>query len=289
MAAEGAMTGASRLARLLRLWRLYAGIDLMYIARGPQAAVTYYLSDLVIGVAAATATFLLAARFDGLGAWSRPQVLFLLGYALLVRMLVQMFFNYNLSHISRRIGRGQLDHLLIQPQPLWSALVTEGFAPLSGTGMLLPTVLLMLSASQQLQLTPTPGWWVLFVGDVIASVVIVQSFEYAWGSVAFWAPRAAEEINSHTWDMLQTLIPFPLDGVTGLALASLLTVVPAGLIAWYPARALLGLTPVSWFDAAVLPLAAILFAALSLWIFTRGLHHYGRTGSSRYLDYGHRR
>jgi ABC-type uncharacterized transport system permease subunit len=68
-----------------------------------------------------------------------------------------------------------------------------------------------------------------------------------------------------------------------------LTVVPAGLIAWYPSPALLGVTPVSWIDAVALPLAAILFAALTTWIFTCGLRHYGRTGSSRYLDFGHRR
>jgi ABC-2 type transport system permease protein len=264
-------------------------MDLMYIARGPRVAITYYVSDLVIGIAAATATYLLAARFDGIGAWSRPQVLFMLGYALLVRMVVEVFFNYNLSHISRRIGRGQLDHLLVQPQPLWMALITEGFAPVSGTGMLLPTAFLLLSASQQLDLAPSPGWWALFVLDVLASVAIVQAFEYAWGSVAFWAPRSAEEINSDTWEMLQTLIPFPLDGLSGLALTGLLTIVPAGLIAWYPARALLGIVPVSWPAAASLPMAAILFAAFATWIFTRGLRHYGRTGSSRYLDYGHRR
>jgi ABC-2 type transport system permease protein len=264
-------------------------MDLMFIARGPHVAFTYYLADLVIGVAAATATFLLAARFDGIGAWSRPQILFLLGYALLVRMLVNTFFSYNLAHISRRIGRGQLDHLLIQPQPLWTAFITEGFAPLSGSGMLLPTAVLLISANQQLNLTASPGWWALFIVDVLASVAIVQSFEYLWGSLAFWAPRAAEEINSHTWEMLQTLIPFPLDGLSGLALTSLLTIVPAGLVAWYPARSLLGLAPVSITDAAVLPAAALSFAAFAFWTFTRGLRHYGRTGSSRYLDYGHRR
>jgi len=274
---------------VLGLWRLYAGMDLMYIARGPRVAITYYLSDLVIGIAAATATFLLAARFDGIGAWSRPQVLFMLGYALLVRMLVNVFFSYNLAHISRRIGRGQLDHLLVQPQPLWMALITEGFAPVSGSGMLLPTAFLLVSAGQQLNLTPSPDWSALFVLDVLASIAIVLAFEYAWGSVAFWAPRSAEEINSDTWDMLQTLIPFPLDGLSGLALTGLLTIVPAGLIAWYPSRALLGITPISWVVAASLPIAAILFAALATWTFTRGLHHYGRTGSSRYLDYGHRR
>jgi ABC-2 type transport system permease protein len=277
------------LRRVLRLWRLYATMDLLYLARGPQVALTYYFTNILIGVAAATATLLLAERFDGIGPWTRPQILFMLGYALLVRLLIDTFFNYNLSHISRRIGRGQLDHILVQPQPMWMSVITEGFAPLTGGGMLLPTVVLLGAASQQLRLDLSPAWWGLFVLDVIASVVIVLSFEYGWGSLAFWAPRAAEEINSDTWDMLQQLIPFPLDGVSGWALGGLVSVVPAGLVAWLPSRTLLGVAPASWTDAAALPVAAILFAALAFWLFTRGLLHYGRTGSSRYLDYGHRR
>jgi ABC-2 type transport system permease protein len=264
-------------------------MDLLYLARGPRVALTYYLSDVIIGIAAGTATFLLAQRFDGIGAWTRPQVLFMLGYALLVRLLIDVFFNYNLAHISRRIGRGQLDHMLIQPQPLWAALITEGFAPVTGSGMALPAAFLLLTAAPELNLHPSLAWCALLVLSLIASVAVVQSFEYAWGSVAFWAPRAAEEINMHTWDLLQKLIPFPLDGLSGFALGSLLTIVPAGLVAWYPSRALLGLEPVSWGSTGALPVAAILFAAFATWTFTRGFREYRRTGSSRYLDYGHRR
>jgi len=263
-------------------------MDLLYLFRGPQVALTYYISDLFVGLAAVTATLLLAERFDGIGAWSRPQVLFMLGYALLVRAFIDCFFNYNLAFISRRIGRGQLDHLLIQPQPLWMALATEGFAPITGTGMLVPATFLLISSGRELDLPVSPAWCGLFAAYVLASIVIVLSFEYAWGSVAFWAPRAAEEINMRTWALLSTLAPFPLDGLSGWALASLLTFVPVGLIAWYPSRALLGIDPnaAGW---ALLPAAAMLFAAFATWIFLRGLHHYGRTGSSRYLDYGHRR
>ena len=264
-------------------------MDLLYLLRGPQVALTYYFADLVIGLAAATATFLLAQRFDGIGSWSRSQVLFMLGYALLVRLLIEIFFNYNLAHISRRIGRGQLDHLLVQPQPLWTSFVTEGFAPVTGSGMLLPAAALLYAAQRQMTLPITPQWWAVLLINVLASVIIVMAFEYAWGSIAFWAPRAAEEINMHTWDMLQKLIPFPLDGVSGWALAALVTVVPAGLVAWFPTRALIGVEPLSWTQAAILPLVAVLFAAFALGLFRNGLRHYGRTGSSRYLDYGHRR
>ena len=37
------------------------------------------------------------------------------------------------------------------------------------------------------------------------------------------------------------------------------------------------------------PLAALGFAALATWIFSRGLRRYARTGSARYLSHGHRR
>jgi ABC-2 type transport system permease protein len=280
---------AERIRRLLRLWQLYATMDLLFLARGPQVAITFYVSDLLTGTAAVTATFLLAERFDGIGPWTRAQILFLLGYALLVRALIDVFFNYNLAFISRRIGRGQLDHVLIQPQPLWMALLTEGFAPVTGSGMLLPGLGLLIWSGRELQLSVSPAWWGLFGADVLASIATVLAFEYMWGSLAFWAPRAAEEINSDSWRLLTQLAPFPLDGLAGLALVSLVTIVPVGLVAWYPSRALLGIDSPVWAAELALTVSAVSFAALAAWLFTRGLRHYGHTGSTRYLDHGHRR
>lgn len=274
--------------RLLRLWGLYATMDLLYLFRGPQVALMYYFSDTVVGISAVTATFLLAQRFDGIGPWNRPQVLLLLGYTLCVRGLIDVFFNFNLAFISRRIGRGQLDHILIQPQPVWMILLTEGFAPVTGSGMLLPAVALLIYSMRQLDFPLSASWFGLFVVYLVSSIAIVLSFEYAWGSIAFWAPRGAEEINSNTWRILTQLSPFPLDGLTGLALTCLVTVVPVGLIAWYPSRVLLGMEAPSW-SVAVPPVAGAVALGLTSWIFTRGLHHYAETGSSRYLAYGHRR
>jgi ABC-2 type transport system permease protein len=282
MAADGAIK------RLVRLWGLYAGLDLLFLARGPQVAITYYVSDMIVGLAAVTATFLLAERFDGIGPWTRPQVLFLLGYGLLVRGVIDVFFNYNLAFISRRIGRGQLDHVLIQPQPLWMVLLTEGFAPVTGSGMFVPGLALLLFAANQLHLDVPPTWYLMLAIDLLASIAVFLAFEYIVGSLAFWAPRAAEEINSSSWRLVTQLSPFPLEGLAGWALGSLITVIPVGLVAWYPARVLLGLSS-SVLENAFLPVVALGMCTLAFWIFTRGLRHYGRTGSTRYLDYGHRR
>src|SRR2546425_6042505 len=104
------------------------------MTRDSRQFLIYFLSDAVLNVAAVTATLLLAERFDGIGAWTKHQVLFMLGYGLIVSGVLNTLFTYNVLYISRRLGRGQLDHTLIQPQPLVISLLTEGFAPFSGSG-----------------------------------------------------------------------------------------------------------------------------------------------------------
>jgi ABC-2 type transport system permease protein len=290
MAAEPAtgrffVTGARR---LLRVWALYGRMDLLYFLRGAHTAIPWYVSEIVVALAAVTATFLLAERFDGLGTWTKPQVFFLLGYALLVRGLIETFFSYNIAFISRRIGRGQLDHMFVQPLPLWMTLLVEGFAPFGATSSLVPGLGLLVWSASQLHLAVSAAWWGLLVVHLIASMAVVLAFAFAWGSLAFWAPRAAEELNSSTYQLSHQLAPFPLDGLSGIALASLVTVVPVGLVAWYPSRILLGFDAAPWTPAR-LPAAALVFVVVATWIFRRGLRKYGRTGSTRYSDFGHRR
>ncbi len=285
MAASGALyTGR----RLLQLWRIHAKMDLVFIVRDARTVATFALSDALTGIAAVTGMLLLAARFHGIGRWTTPQLVFMLGYGMLATGLSSVLFNYNVAFISRRIGRGQLDHTLIQPQPIWLALLTEGFAPFSALMELVPGLALLLWAIGRVGVHLSPGWVALLALNLAASAAVALSYAFMWGSLAFWAPRAAEEINSATWRLLDVLKPFPFDGLGGGMVAGLLTVVPIGLLAWYPCRALLGL------DHAAIgpfgtPLAAIAFLLAMIWLFRRGMQHYGHTGSQRYLSWGHRR
>lgn len=276
------------LRRIVHLCRLYAWLDLTWVTRNPSFFFTYVLSDLVVNLAAVSSTLVLAERFGGIGPWSREQILFLLGFAMLARALVDALFGYNVAVISRRVGRGQLDHTLIQPQPLWLSLLTDGFAPFSGGIGVLPGLALLLWTSAKLHLAPTPAWLALAALNLTAALTIVVAFSFIWGTLAFWAPRAAEEISSSAFHLIDQLKPFPLDGV-GMGLAfGLLTVVPAGFVAWYPCRALLGLDRSAAAPWAT-PAAALIFGLAAALVFRRGLRHYGHTGSQRYHDMGHRR
>lgn len=260
----------------------------MWVTRDTKYWLTCFIADGIAAVAFMTTTWLLAERFDGIGPWTKFQVLFMLGYGSAVRGLIDMFFGYNLCFISRRLGRGQLDHSLIQPQPLWMSLLTEGFSPFQNMAYLLPGSALMVWSAARLGQSAEPGWIALLLASIAGSCVVMLSFVYLWGSLAFWFPGPAEEINSSTSQMLGSLRVFPLDGLGSFLVGGLLVFLPAGLLAWYPCKCLLGLDRVSW-HLAVTPMAGIAFFVLMTNVFRKGLDYYVRTGSQRYSDYGHRR
>jgi ABC-2 type transport system permease protein len=262
-------------------------MDLTFVLADLKLALTYFISDFILNFATITATLLLAERFAGIGAWSRDQIVFMLGYATTVSGLLSLFFNYNVLMISRRVGRGQLDHTLVQPQPVWLSLLTEGFMPISNLIVVLPGVGLLVWAASRLAQPITIGWLALLALNLLASCAVVLAFSFGWGSLAFWAPRAAEEISSSATDMLSELKAFPLDGLGPLLLGSLTTALPVGFVAWYPSRALLGLDSTTW-GKWLTPIAALLLGALAAWIFQKGMRRYEHTGSQRYSSLGHR-
>lgn len=275
------------LRKLLRLWALYARMDMIWVLRDMKTFLMWTVTDSVINIATITGMWLLAERFNGIGPWSRLQVLFLLGYGAVVTGLIETFFGFNVAFISRRVGRGQMDHTLIQPQPLWLSLLTEGFVPFAGGTILLPGAALLAWAIHALRLGASPVWLLLLGMSLFSSLAVVLAFQFLWGSLAFWAPRAAEEVSSSTMRLITQLKTFPLDGLATALTASLLTALPVGFVAWYPCSALLGLRPEPW-RIWVTPAAALCFSLLTVAVFRRGLVYYGRTGSQRYLGWGHR-
>lgn len=274
------------LKRLLALWRLYAYMDFQLLTRSLRLFLTWTVADAVVKLASIAAMLLIAERFQGMGPWSKPQLYFMLGYATVVNGVLDTLFGYNVQYISRRLGRGQLDHTLIQPQPLWLSLLTEGFTPIEGSGTLLIGTGLMAWSLANLELALSAGWFALLGINMLASVAVVLACSFTVGSLAFWAPRAAEEISTPLLRMFGHLKQFPFDGLSALALG-LVTLVPIGFMAWYPSRYLLGLDPAP-VAGIVTPLVGLVMLGLARFAFTKGMRHYARTGSQRYHALGHR-
>jgi len=281
--------GTLSIKRFLRLYALYAKMDLAWLLRDKTFALLAILADMISNLSAVTGVFLLAWRFDGIGGMNRYEVLFMLSYTTIITGIFQTFCSGgNTGHISRRIGRGQFEHMFIQPMSLPSQLFTEGFIPFSGSSNLISGSVIMIIAVNNLGLT-LPWWWILsLVGNMLITMALILAQSYLASSLTFYAPVQAEEISSYVIDAFGYISTFPLSGMPLYLQLPLVTIIPTGLLAWFPTLALFGKPPLDL--PAYYPLLfAIVLWMISAYFFRRGLNYYVKKGINRYSAMGHRR
>lgn len=280
------MAGSAR--ELFKLYKLYGKMDLIWYTQDLAACVVVTVSETISSLASALGVLLLAARFGGVGGLSADEVLFMLGFYEVGEGLTGMLFGGgNVIEISRRVGRGQLDHSLIQPRPVWMQFMAEAFMPISGSGGLIAGIAILWIACSRLGIAATPGWiaaLLLYAGCAVA-LMVGQGFFY--GAAAFYRPVACEEISARVRDVMYLLGKYPLAGIPNWAMIALSTVLPAGLMAYVPSLVLLGKSPHIWY-AYLPPAVAAAFLVFAFYFFRKGLIHYASFSCNRYSDYGHR-
>lgn len=145
-------------ARWLNLLKMYARMDLNWLTQDTKYCLICIISDIISMASAVSSVVLLAVRFGGVGGLSEAETLFMMGFTTIGNGLFTMLFcNYNVANISRRIGRSQLDHMMIQPLPIAVQLATEGFAPFTGVGALICGIL--VTVWSLFQLGGALAWW----------------------------------------------------------------------------------------------------------------------------------
>ena len=279
---------ADKIKNLLRLYRLYGRMDLNWVLQDFKAALIVMITELVNNLTAVSGILLLAVRFGGAGGLDADEVLLMLGFFELADGLTRMMFgNYNVLHISRRVGRGQVDHMLIQPRRLAVQLMTEGFMPVSGCSGFLLGVALTALAWSRLGLAATPARLGLLAVYVLCHGMLTLGQSYLCGAAAFRSPVACEELSTLVLDLNGQLGRFPLFGLPRWLLGLLVTALPVGLLAYMPSLALLG--RMTGLVLALPACAAAAFALAAAGSFRAGLRHYLQYSCNRYKSMGHRR
>lgn len=280
------MTASLRM--LVKLWRQYARMDLLWFLRDTRYCLLWIVTDTMTALASVSAVLLVTARFGGVGGMTGAQVLFLCGYAVLTDGVFWLFFAANnIGYISRVIGRGQIDHMLIQPIPLWVQVIAGGFQPVSGSSKLLCGIILTATAVPGLHVAVTPGWVALLAASVFASTAVILAVDYLVACCAFYAPVAAEEISGTVLELFSNTKYYPLGGLKAQGILVFCTVLPVGLAAWFPVGVLLGKAPLG-LPTALTFLMAVVFTTLAALTFQRGIKHYERNGCVRYSGFGFR-
>lgn len=279
---------ADNIKGFFRLLKLYARMDLNWLMQDKATVLLVVITETLSNLSGMAGVLLLAVRFGGVGGLTADEILFMLGFFELADGLSWMLFgNYNVIHISRRIGRGQVDHMLIQPRPLWMQLLTEGFMPFSGCHGFFIGIALTSVAVARLDVTLSPVWFLLLLYYLVIHIVLRLSQSFLYGSAAFFKPVACEEISSMILDMNSRLGRFPLFGLPGWLGTILHTVLPIGLLAYFPALALL--KDLGKPTELAFPfLVASVFLTAALICFKKGLKHYAKYSCNRYKEMGHR-
>ena len=282
------MAAKITIKRILKLFAISAKLDLVWLLRDTKFALAGISADIISNIAAVSGVFLIAVRFGGIGGMNTDEVLFMLAYSTLATGIFIMFGSGNNIHISRIIGRGQLEHLFIQPLPVQVQLFTSGFAPFTGGSNFVAGLVMISIAINRLHLQISFLWVLSLIGYLLVTMTIIVARAYLVSSMAFYVPVAAEEISTTAIEGTWLLSTFPLSGMPLFIQIPLITILPEGLMAWFPALCLLGKSP--FYLSEYYPLAfALLLSLLAGYIFRKGMNYYVKKGSNRYVPYGFRR
>ena len=277
--------GKVTFSRYLKLLGIYAKMDLASILRDTKFMIIVIFSEICANVASISGVFLLAWKFNGIGDLNQFEVLFMLAYGNIVMGTLNTMGGCNALFPSRIIGRGQWEHMFIMPLP-YRVQLTVGVFPFTSSSNLISGFILMSIAVRHLDIT-LPWWWILsLLGNILISMVITVGLSYLVSSFAFYAPVQCEEISSAVIYSAEYTATFPLSGMPPYMKLPLLTIFPAGLIAWLPTWIILGKAPMI---ANLYPLVfAALLSLLAAHFFRKGFKYYVQKGINRYVSGGHR-
>lgn len=277
--------GKKRIKRYFELLGIYARMDLYSLVRDLKFMLIVIAADLISNISSVSGIFLLAWKFGGIGGMNRFEVLFMLAYGNIVIGFLNMMGGCNALFPSRIIGRGQWEHMFIMPLP-YTVQLTVGIFPFTGSGSFLSGIVILCAAIYNMEM-PLPWWWPgALVFQLFISMIIVVACSYLFSSLAFYAPVQCEEISSTVVYSMEHTMTFPLSGMPVYVKYPLLTIFPAGLMAWFPTMLLLGKRPI--FENCYPAAFALLISLAAAYFFKKGFQYYVQKGINRYVSGGHR-
>ena len=201
-------------------------------------------------------------RVDTVRGWDSDRVLLLLAMLTTSGGFVFGFLS-NSRRIAAIVQSGELDALLALPvSPLPHLLVRRVDAVNLGDFVFGIALFIFVGS-------PTPLRVVVFIAGCVAAAMVLMGFLVAMGSLAFFAGKGeAGDLGFHSMMMFSA---YPVDIFSGVGKALLYTAVPAGFVAAAPSSLI---DDFDGSEAALLALAAVVFAGLGVALFTLGLRRY---------------
>jgi ABC-2 type transport system permease protein len=179
-----------------------------------------------------------------------------------------------LQYLARFIHDGELDALIAQPKP--TLLYAAGLrSQPNGLGDVL-SGLVMVALSGRVGLLGIP----LVIAAGVAGCIVLMATCALLHSAAFWFGRT-ESVSKQGYESTLFFSLYPDTLFTGPLKLILFTVIPAGFVGYLPAQLIRSPDAAT---ALAVATAVAVYAALAIWVFTRGLRAY--SSGSRFATFG---
>jgi ABC-2 type transport system permease protein len=201
-------------------------------------------------------------RFPVVAGWTMNDILYLWAIAAGAYGWVTALFG-NSFRLAHMIATGQLDLYLSMPKPVLLHVLVSRMS-FSAWGDILFAWMMFFLAGGGFSEMPRFILGQILAGLIIMSVMILVQ------SLAFWIGNA-EGLSMQVLNALLTFTTYPVDIFQGVTKLVLFTVLPAGLISSMPVTLIRDFT---WSFTLTATAVTLLFTALAVWAFHRGLRRY---------------
>jgi len=215
----------------------------------------------------------LFAHVDGIGDWTKWEVVALVGTHQVIAQLFQAFFYVNLTQIPELVRTGKLDVFLTLPLDTQFAVSTRqiGLDNLVNAGIGLSIVGWALS---KLGVVVSPKTVLLYTGCLLVGVSVHYSVMCSLSTLCFWIVRAQGLI--YGYFNLFNIGRYPDSVYRGPFRMVFSWVVPVILVANVPARILTRHGEFTWETMAPLLFGAAALLCFTRWFWLCGLRRYSR-------------
>lgn len=233
---------------------------------------------LVTGLDFALVAILLL-RFNAIGGWALPEVIFLYGTSAVSFSLAELSVGA-FDNFETWVVRGEFDRVLLRPLPVVFQMLTGAFAA-RRIGRLVQGLIALGLAFSLLRPAWAAGHWLFFALMLAGGALFFAAVFVLGATMAFWSPQTHEVANIFTYGG-QFMTSYPMH-IYEAWLRSLFTfVIPMAFINYYPALFLLGkpdpLGLPGWVPFLAPLIAVIVFrGAIAAW--RVGVRRYQSTGS----------
>jgi ABC-2 type transport system permease protein len=241
--------------------------------------VTLALAQFMITMLDFLAILVMFSNIDVLGGFSLAQVAFLYGISGCCLGAADLLVG-NVERIGHRIRDGSLDAMLIRPVPTLVQVCADDFQ-LRRVGRIAQAGLVLCLGVSGASITWSLGKAALLALTLVSGTAIFCSVFIVFASFQFVTQDASEVANAFTYGG-NTLTQYPLTIFPNEIIRAVTFIIPLAFVNWYPCLYILGqpdpLDLPGWTRFAS-PLVAALLAALTGWVWQRGIHGYRSTGS----------